>query len=272
MNSAPSATDVGRRPDSVLHRSRTVSAISVAPVKSLGLSHPTEVELLPNSVAGDHEFFLVDEEGRLFVSRRFPSLVKIGAEVAGTRLALHFPNGAVVDGEISLGEETFTDFYGFRTVEGNEVIGPWSGALSRYAGCRVRLLRARRGDGFDLAPVTIVASASVARLGRESGCAVDHRRFRMLFVVDGCEPHEEDTWRRVSLGEAIVRVGSKLGGPVPRCDVITHNPDTGERDLDALRLIRRYRGKAAEGIVFGVYADIERPGRVRLGDQVEPLP
>ena len=79
------------------------------------------------------------------------------------------------------------------------MIGPWSDALSRYAGCRVRLLRADRGDGFDLAPVTIVASASVARLGRESGCAVDHRRFRMLFTVDGCEPHEEDTWR-TSLG------------------------------------------------------------------------
>ena len=95
----------------------------------------------------------------------------------------------------------------------------------------------------------------------------------MLFVVDGCEPHEEDTWERVAMGDAIVRVGSQLGGPVPRCDVITHDPDTGERDLDTLRLIKEYRGQTAEaGIVFGVYAAIERPGRVRLGDRVEPLP
>lgn len=248
-----------------------MGVISVAPVKSLGLVHPKEIELKATTIPGDRDFFLVDENGRLFAALRFPALMRIQPEVVGRRLGLRFPGGELVEGEIELGDQTSTDFYGFRTVVGNEVNGPWSEALSAYTGKRVRLIRAFEGDGYDLTPVTIISRASIDRLGAESGAPVDHRRFRMLFRIEGCEAHEEDAWERVAIGEAIVRVGSRLGGPVPRCDVITHDPGTSERDLDALRLIRRYRGKTAEGVVFGVYAGVEKPGRVRLGDPVEPL-
>jgi hypothetical protein len=126
------------------------------------------------------------------------------------------------------------------------------------------------GDGFDLTPVSIVTSASIERLSEETGKPVDRRRFRMLLQLEGCEAHEEDTWARVQVGETVFQIGSKLGGPVPRCAVITHNPGTGERDLDTLRLIKRYRGQAAEGILFGAYASIEKSGRVRVGDRVVP--
>jgi uncharacterized protein len=34
----------------------------------------------------------------------------------------------------------------------------------------------------------------------------------------------------------------RITGPVDRCVVTTRDPDTGERDLDTLRLIKRYRG------------------------------
>lgn len=250
---------------------RTISAISIAPVKSLALVHPAEVELRDDRVVGDKELFLVDEDGRLFVALRCPPLLTIRPERSGNRLALHFPDGTVAEGELEDGRETATAFYSFRTVAGNEVVGPWSEAISEFVGRPVRLIRAREGDGYDLTPVTIISTASVERLARESGLPIDHRRFRMLFRVDGCVDHEEDGWTRIALGEAIVCVGSLLGGPVPRCDVITRNPVTAARDLDAMRLIKRYRGRTSEGVVFGVYATVERPGRVRLDDPVEPI-
>lgn len=252
-------------------RGRAIGAISIAPIKSLALSHPDEVELREAAVAGDREFFLVDDEGRLFAGVRCPSLLKVRPEVVGSWLALHFPDGTTVDGEVVPGREITTAFYAFRDVVGNEVIGPWADAISGYVGRRVRLVKARLGDGYDLTPVTIVSTASVQRLSQESGLPVDHRRFRMLFRVDGCAEHEEDVWRRVAVGDAVVRIESQLGRQVPRCDVITRHPDTAERDLDALRLIKRYRGRTRAGVVFGVYATVEMPGRVRLGDPVEPL-
>jgi uncharacterized protein YcbX len=114
-------------------------------------------------------------------------------------------------------------------------------------------------------PVTLAASASFARFSEEAGCEVDRRRFRMLFEIDGCEPHEEDGWlgRRVRVGEAVVRVVE----PVERCVVTTRDPDTGERDVPTLDILRRYRGTCD----FGVRARVERPGDVAVGDPVEAL-
>jgi uncharacterized protein YcbX len=52
----------------------------------------------------------------------------------------------------------------------------------------------------------------------------------------------------------------------------THDPDTGEPDLDTLRTIISYRGlREAKHADLGVLADVEQPGRVRLGDEVVPL-
>jgi uncharacterized protein YcbX len=250
---------------------RAVGAIAIAPVKSLGLTHPDSIELQPARVPGNHEFFLVDADNRLFVGQRFGGLVSIATELDGDELTFRFPDGAIVSGVVADGDRVDTDFYGFRTVEGNEVVGPWSEAVSSYVGQPVRLIRARAGDGYDVTPVSIVSTASIERLNRETGEPVDPRRFRMLLQVDGCEAHEEDTWTRVAIGEAIVRIGSQLGGPLPRCAVITQNPDSGKRDLDTLRLIKRYRGQEHDGIMFGVYASVEQPGRVKLGDAVDPL-
>jgi MOSC domain-containing protein len=93
----------------------------------------------------------------------------------------------------------------------------------------------------------------------------------MLFELHGCEPHEEDTWggRQFALGQAVV----VLGGAVDRCAVTTRDPDTGERDLDTLRLIKDYRGRRESdgAVLFGVYGQVVRPGRVRVGDPFEPI-
>ena len=70
------------------------------------------------------------------------------------------------------------------------------------------------------------------------------------------------------LGEAVLQIPA----PVPRCAITTQDPDTGERDLDTLRTIIAYRGLTDDrDIDFGVYGEVERPGRIRLGDSVEVL-
>jgi len=111
----------------------------------------------------------------------------------------------------------------------------------------------------------------VDELARQAGVdSTDVRRFRMLVGVGGGEPHQEDAWigRDVRIGEAVVRVHEQ----VARCAITTKNPDTGERDLDTLRVIKAYRGTRGEKqLDFGVYGEVVTPGRVRVGDPVEPL-
>ena len=91
----------------------------------------------------------------------------------------------------------------------------------------------------------------------------------MLLELDGAGAHEEDSWsdRRARVGGSVVRVA----GPVGRCAVTTQDPDTGAVTLDTLRGIRRYRGSREGEIDFGVYFDVEEPGRIRVGDALELL-
>ena len=245
----------------------TLARINVTPVKGLGLDHPDEVELTGRGVESNRRYYLI-EGWRLFNGKDFGPLLQVRPEAGNGRLTLRFPDGAVVDGEVELGEPVRTNFWG-RPVDGRLVRGPWADALSEYAGTRLLVVKADEpGDGCDVHVGTLVTRASCERLGEELGAEVDGRRFRMLFEVEGASAHEEDTWDRVRIGEAIVRVA----GPVPRCAITTQDPDTGIRSLDTLAGIRAYRGlRDGKHLDFGVYVDVERPGRVRLGDGVDPL-
>ena len=247
-----------------------VTRISITPVKGMALHHPDEVLLERHGVAENRRFFMTDADGRLYGILRHAPFGRVRAELLnGGGLSLTFPDAEVIAGEYELGAPTQTDFWG-RGVPGRRVEGPWAAALSEYAGQTVTLVRADRpGDACDVLPATLVSRESVEALAREAGRdAVDGRRFRMLFEIEGCEPHEEDGWEgaTVRLGEALVR----MGGPVPRCAVTTRDPHSGQRDLDTLGTIAAYRGlDESNHANFGVYAEIEEPGRVRAGSPVE---
>jgi uncharacterized protein YcbX len=250
----------------------SVATISVTPVKGFRLLHPDAVELTEHGAVENRRFLLVDGEYRRLRSSltAWPVVVDGEYDAATERLRMRFPDGTEVEGSaLGNGAVVVVDYHR-RVVAGRVVPGGWEAPLSALAGHPVRLVRPDRLGQVLEDPVTLVSSASVARLAEEAGQEVDPRRFRMLFDLDGCEPHEEDGWagRRFAVGDAVLRVG----GPVGRCAVTTRDPDTGERDLDTLRLIMAYRGQVGGGeIPFGVYARVEQPGRVRVGDALEPL-
>jgi uncharacterized protein YcbX len=263
-----------------------VSRLSTTPVKGTALHSPATVTVTSNGVTDNRRFHLVDSRRRLFNGKQHGPLVRLTAEydTPGGHLRLHFPDRLPVEGRATeLGEAVRTDFYG-RGVDGHLVVGPWSAALSDFVGEEVHLVAVDRpGDAVDVHPVTLVSTATLEHLRTVTpdGRRLDHRRFRMLVEVDGCDVHEEDTWagRRVRLGGATVRVV----GPVPRCVVTNESPDSGAVDFNTLKAIVRYRGELATdlttpvahlpdngAVIFGMYATVEQPGEVSLGDRVEP--
>jgi len=254
----------------------SVARIGVTPVKSLALAHPDEVSLGPAGVPGDRSFYVVDDEGKMFSARQFGPMQTIvpSFDDSADTLTLTFPDGTVVAGGAGvLADPLVTDFYG-RPVRAHVVAGPWNDALSAFIGSAVRLARCDQpGDGTDVYRVTLMSRASVAELASHGGVEgdLDSRRFRMTFELEGCAPHEEDTWaaRRVRFGEALLRVY----GQVPRCVLTTQSPSTGLKDFDTLKAIVSYRPLMVDqrGIPFGMYAEVEHPGRVRVGDDVEVL-
>jgi uncharacterized protein YcbX len=254
---------------------RTLTRLSVTPVKALRLSHPSEVDLTSAGIPTDRRFYLIDEAGDLFDASDHGGLQKIVPryDPMTERLQLDFPDGSAVEGATDrLDGAITTDFFG-RDVKGRLVADGFAEAISRAVGRPVRLVRVTHdGDGQDVHPLTIVSSASVRDLGsRGDREDLDARRFRINLEVDGCDPYEEDSWDGglVRVGEATIRVR----GQIPRCVVTTLAPDTGEKDFTTLNLIARYRPRieGRRGLPFGMYAQVVEPGRVRVGDPVEPL-
>lgn len=256
--------------------SRAVSMLGVTPIKGLRLSEPAEVVLTESGIAGDREFFLVTKDGALLsVSKTGAWLALRGEYDAGADvLSVTSPDLGTVTDAVRLGEPLVADFYSYKSVHGRVVEGPWADLFSEAAGRPVRLVRATAPNGgIDVRPVTLLGDASVEELARHAGRErVDPRRFRMLVGFSGGEPHDEDRWegRLLRVGEALVRVE----GPVKRCAAITRSPSDGSTDLRALHVIKAYRGVGetilGRGLTFGVYADVVRPGRVALGDDVVP--
>jgi len=252
-----------------------VSWISLTPVKATMLHLVDEVDLLESGVRGDRRFYLVTERGRLVSNKDYGplQLVRADYDADADALSLRFADGEVVEGAVERGEEIDTTFH-TRPRAARVVVGPWADAVSELMGQRVRLVEPAlpaqdRGRG---GATSLLAASSLARLARQLGVdGIDGRRFRMNFGIYGVEAHEEDAWRgrRVQVGDAVVIPQGHVG----RCVITTQNPATGCTDLDTLKALAAYRSAAetTEPLPFGIHAAVAEPGRVRVGDPVQPL-
>ena len=248
-----------------------VKAIYTAAVKSLALQSRESVSVDLAGIAEDRRFHLVDGGGRLLTQRQRPVLARVFADydVQADHLTLVFPNGVELSCPVSLGDPVRTPVWG-RPVPGRVVEGPWNDALSSL--CRGPVCLVKTDDvglSFDEYPVSVLSQASIDFLGRltEGLKEFEARRFRPNFLIDGCQPHEEDSW----LG-GVIAIGPELRlrlvAPDPRCAITAVDPDTGERDFDVPRMLLTYR-PASRAPYFGVYGVVESPGVVSLGDEVE---
>jgi hypothetical protein len=239
------------------------------------LHHPTEVDLLESGVRGDRRFYIVTESGRLVNDKTFGplQLVQTDYDEHLDVLTMRIGDGEEIAAPVERGEEIDTRFHS-RPRNARLVMGPWAAHLSAYVGEPVRLVEPS-GSAVDRGregAATIVSLASLDALAGALGVAsVDGRRFRMNVGFDGVDPHTEDEWlgRRIRVGDAVIVPQGNVG----RCAVTTQNPDTGRPDLDTLKALAAYRGdlETTEPLPFGVHATVVEPGRVRVGDPVEPI-
>jgi uncharacterized protein len=123
------------------------------------------------------------------------------------------------------------------------------------------------GTFFDSASIHVVASGTLAHLRTLTGedAQLDPRRFRPNMVVDttsGAEGFLEDEWLEGTLevGESI-RIGQLR--PALRCVMTTHRQAELGRDLRILRTAVQHHHNHV-----GVFAAIDVPGTVRIGDPV----
>jgi uncharacterized protein len=134
--------------------------------------------------------------------------------------------------------------------------------LAQELGAGVRLMRLYRGT-FDVMPISLITTSTVAELCRLAGVADDELRFRpnILITPASGAAYAEDEWAGSTLriGSAAIRVDRRDS----RCTIVNVNPRTGQPDAPMLKVVGRYHEACA-----GVYGSTVAPGRIQVGDLV----
>lgn len=112
--------------------------------------------------------------------------------------------------------------------------------------------------------LSLINLESVRELERQMGRPLDPLRFRANLYVAGLPAWQEFAWvgQEIRVGEATLRIPARI----PRCAATSVNPDTGERDANVVKGLRAAYGHYD----MGVYAEVVRGGRVKVGDTLTP--
>jgi uncharacterized protein YcbX len=251
----------------------TVARFNVTPVKSTALHHPDSIELRRDGAVGDRRFLFARSDGTRLRGISKAPLMPIAStwSMADERLTMRFPDGSSAEGSaVPTGESIDIKLFD-RTVPARAIDPVFTEAVRQVV--HDETLSVFRVDEPEFAGgghrASIISLASVADVGSRGGdVLLDPRRFRMLIELDGVEAYGEDAWcgRRLRFGDAVIHLGPRIH----RCVMTSLAPDTGENDFDTLTVLAQHR-KVGTELLLGVYGDVERPGRIEVGDSAELL-
>ncbi len=278
------------------------------PVKSMRGEQPEQAELTERGLVGDRAYALIDVETGKVASAKsvklFPDLLDCGAAFieppqSGRELPpvqITLPNGTSVTSSSSEVDRVLSAYFQrdvtlARAAPDNFTIDQYHPDVEDVdpAGYRDTFVEQKLGSAFfaeaglaspvpvgsffDLFPMSVLTTSTLDQL-RElwPQSQIDERRFRMNAIVSTTEAgFLENDWvgRELAIGDA-VRVRVAL--PDPRCVMTTLAQHDLPKDTDVLRTLTRHNrlqvGDAGQFPCAGVYAVVEAPGAMRVGDGV----
>lgn len=217
------------------------------PVKSVGGEPLTAATVGLTGIEGDRGVAVLDERAEVTWAGAVPALMRVRAVTAGPGVAeLILPDGRRFRSDAPDADRRF----------------------SAAVDAQVRLV-AHRPDR-PAAALHVLTTTSLDSLGRAlPDSAIDATRFRPNLVLDASTDapgarYPELGWigRRMAIGEVRLRFTEGCD----RCVMITKETPTVPHDRGVLRWVARELGNA-----FGVYAAVEAPGRIGVGDQARWL-
>jgi uncharacterized protein len=228
----------------------TVAELWRYPVKSLLGEQLHEVLVEERGVVGDRLYAVTDRSGKLGSGkttrrfRRLDGLFDLRARSEGERPFVTLPDGR----EFAAGAAELDAF------------------LSERYGDELRVLREDGVPHHDAAPLHLLTTSSLRWLDDILPASrIDVRRFRPNVLLDAAGAAlVEDAWvgRSFALGGVVVRVVERT----ERCVMTTHAQSELPKDPAVLRAVTELND-----VCVGVYASVEQPGLVRVGDTLRAL-
>lgn len=269
------------------------------PVKSMAGEALTEAALsAAGGIAGDREWAVRDESrGEITDARTFPALLNLRARYLADDLSaveITLPDGAPVRSggpaagkalsellgtEVTLWRRPDDDrHYRRARVQGDDLmamaletfqlddIDDVIKVAGEFLPPELMTYHTMPGAYFDVGPLHLITDRSLATLRRLApGSDPVVQRFRPNLLIQAGTDTDTDLpeldWvgRRIRLGTATLRVTV----PTVRCVMTTMPLGDLPKDRDILRTIHRSLDHC-----LGVYAEVEEPGVVRMGDVV----
>ncbi len=138
--------------------------------------------------------------------------------------------------------------------------------IERRYGKPLFLLQDHRGN-YDSQSLSILTTASIAKLSELTGLELQPQRFRPNILIEASspQPFQEDTWIGKSLrfGMQSPGVCVDVNQGIDRCVMVNLDPEKADSNPNVLKQVFQSHQN-----IFGVYASIHTPGVLRVGDQV----
>ena len=264
----------------------TISSLHRFPVKSMQGEGPASVEVGADGIVGDRTWALRDVESGKLVSAKRPRLWRAALDCTATGtgddVVVTVPSGAsygIADPDLpgALREVLGRDVVVEASTHAQQGVyeSDWPEIEGISLAGEIDLPTNLTGEGtsfIDLGILHVLTSASLEAVAAAApGASVDVRRFRPSLVVDtpALAGFAEDDWSGATL-----RVGSAMitvGDPTPRCVMTTVAQQELPREPAILQAIARHNRRTNALGTFaclGVYATVDRPGTIRVGDEV----
>lgn len=244
-----------------------VARLFVYPIKSCAGIEVDSAELTRRGFAYDRRYMLVDADGRFLTQRRHPQMALIRTALADGGIRVSAPGRDDLLLPMTMneaGRETCQVRVWEDTVEAtlaDAEINIWFSACMGFASGLVYLAdhqhravpnKAAAFDdevGFaDGAPLLLISEAALTALNDKLELSIGIERFRPNIVVSECEPHAEDDWQQLTIGDAVLDVA----WPCSRCIIPNIDPETAERDPgnEPTRTLLQYR-RRDRAVYFG---------------------
>lgn len=134
--------------------------------------------------------------------------------------------------------------------------------LSNSFGAEVRLVNFKNGI-FDEAEISLISTATIKEIEKQSGYTLDIRRFRPNIVIeleDGF-PFQEDEWVGKTIGNenfSIAVINRDL-----RCVMLNLDPNTQTSNPEILKTVGKINQACA-----GIYCSVIKAGGIAVGDEL----
>ncbi len=259
-----------------------LSQINVFPVKSVGGVSLSSAWVEKQGLSFDRRFMIAKADGSMITARKYPQMVTVKSALLADGvvfsslgmepLKIRYQDFKMQETPATVWKDTFTAYTAtddaddwFSQVLGQRVELLFSGEQSN----RVREKLGQNVSFADGYPVLVISQASLEELNKRSSEQHSMDQFRTNLVVSDTKPFEEDSWKRIRIGE----VEFESLKPCERCILTTINTQRGtfRESKEPLKTLQQFRANERGGVFFGQNLVARNEGIIRQGDKVEVL-